>query len=261
MGWQQEGVPPFDYVADMVDNLINHICTVVEATEPPIIFFTGKTNFRNDIAKRNKYKDRPSNKPFHYKNITAYLKGKYEWREQEGLEADDLMSIEQNKRGDGTIICTRDKDLHMVPGWVFGWELGAQPQFGPDFCNDYGHITLSTDRKKIRGRGDKFFYSQCLTGDVTDSIPGLPKCGPVKAFEIVQATTTPTEGYKAVLEAYRGLYGDDAEKELLEQGRLLFMSRYSRDGKVMLWNPPECNYEEWFNTDTREIERVPNIPS
>lgn len=239
VGWQQEGVPPWDYVADMVDNLIHHICISVEATEPPIVFFTGKTNFRNQIAKRQKYKDRVSNKPYHYKNITAYLKGKYEWREQEGLEADDLMSIEQTKRGSDTIICTRDKDLHMVSGWAYGWELGNQASFGPDFSEGYGWIRLSECRKKIRGRGYKFFLTQCLTGDVTDTIPGLPKCGSVKAFEIVETTSTPTEGYKAVLEAYRGRYGDDAEKELLEQARLLWMVReLNEDGSPKMWEPP-----------------------
>lgn len=239
VGWQQEGVPPFDYVADKVDNLINHLCVVTESTLPPVIYFTGKTNFRTDIAKRQKYKDRLSNKPYHYKNITAYLKGKYEWKEREGFEADDLMSIDQVEDIHGTIICTRDKDLHTTPGWVYGWELGNQASFGPDFCDTYGHISLSEDRKKIRGRCDKFFYTQCLTGDPTDTIPGLPRCGPVKAFSIVEATTTPVEGYQAVLEAYRATYGDTAEKELLEQARLLWMVKsLNEDGSPKMWEPP-----------------------
>ena len=54
-GWQQPGVPPFDYVADLVDNRIGNICALSGATQPPILFFTGKTNFRTEIAKRRKY--------------------------------------------------------------------------------------------------------------------------------------------------------------------------------------------------------------
>lgn len=239
VGWQGEGVPSFDYVADSVDNLIHHICTVVEATHPPIIFFTGKTNFRTGIAKRQKYKDRLSNKPFHYKNLTAYLKGKYEWRECEGLEADDLMSIEQCSNPESTIICTRDKDLHMVEGWIYGWELGNQPSFGPDYCTGYGWIRYSSDKKKLSGRGYKFFLAQCIMGDPTDTVPGLPKYGPLKAFNIVEPTSTTIEGYKAVLEAYRGVYGDDAEKELLEQARLVWMvNSLNEDGSPKMWEPP-----------------------
>lgn len=242
-GWQQPGVPPFDYVADLVDNRIGNICALAGGTEPPTIYFTGKTNFRTEIAKRRKYKERPSLKPFHYRNIRAYLKGKYDWEEHEGVEADDLMAIEQTKSrvlGTGaTIICTRDKDLRQVEGWQYGWEIGNQPSFGPEYVEGYGRIALSERRDKIVGTGDVFFLSQCLTGDVVDTIPGLPRCGPVKAFEILQATTTYLEGYKAVLEAYRGVYGDDAEKELKEQAQLLHMVReWNEDGTPKMWEPP-----------------------
>ena len=255
-GWQQEGIPPFDYVADMLDNRIGNICAMVGATAPPILFLTGKTNFRNNLAKRQKYKERVGNKPFHYYNIRAYIQGKYDWREHDGVEADDLMAIEQTRNGlldssvPRTIICSRDKDLRTVPGWFYSWELANQPSFGPDLCSDYGWASLSLDRKKIRGRGDKFFYSQCLTGDIVDTIPGLPKCGPVKAASIIEATTTPLEGYNAVLEAYRGIYGDDAEKELLEQAQLLYMVReWNEDGTPKMWEPPSTTEDSGLKPD------------
>ena len=66
--------------------------------------------------------------------------------------------------------------------------------------------------------------------------------GPVKAFEILKDTKTPDESFKAVLEAYRGVYGDDAEKELLEQGQLLWMVReLDEEGKPVMWRLP--NYQ------------------
>lgn len=249
-GWQTGDLPPFDYVADLVDNRIANICALAEANDKPICFFTGKTNFRNDIAKRQKYKDRPSKKPFHYYNIKAYLKGKYEWRQQEGLEADDLMAIEQTRTENllngnpfysgpskETIICTRDKDLRAVPGWHFGWELGNQPQYGPTKVEEFGEIRLSHDRKSIKGEGLLFFYSQCLTGDRVDSIPGLEGMGPVKAFGILEGCLDIDDAEKRVLEAYRGVYGASAEEELLEQGRLLWMTRELDDqGLPVLWN-------------------------
>lgn len=238
-GWEGAGYAPFDYAAEMLDNRIANICALVEATQPPILYLTEGKNFRNDIAKKTPYKQRAGEKPFHFKNLTAYMKAKYDTRSCDGLEADDLMAIEQCSRGGDTIICTRDKDLRQVPGMAFAWELGNQPQYGPTLIEEFGKLSLSEDRKKLRGEGLLFFYSQCLTGDAVDSIPGLPRCGPVKAFETLQATKTPTDAFKAVLEAYRVFYGDSGDEELLEQGRLLWMTRkLNPDGSPVLWGFP-----------------------
>ena len=71
--------PPWDYVAELVDNRIADICGKVMATKPPKLYLTGKGNFREAIAKKAKYKgNRIAEKPFHYENIKAYLINKYE---------------------------------------------------------------------------------------------------------------------------------------------------------------------------------------
>lgn len=239
------GIPPFSYVEEMLEMRISNILGSVGATEPAKFYFTGKNNFRYHIARRQPYKDRPSVKPFHYKNIKAHMMCVYDCEVAEGYEADDAMAIAQTKalkEGYDTIICTRDKDLRAVPGWHYGWELGNQPSFGPKFVEELGVISLSSDRKSIKGEGLLFFYSQCITGDRVDSIPGLGKAGPVKAFEILENTQTPEEAFKAVLEAYRGVYEDDAEKELLEQGQLLWMVReLDENGNPVMWRLP--NYQ------------------
>ena len=235
-GWQQPGFPPFDYAAELLDNRISNICAIVAATAPPILFLTGKTNFRNSIAKRQPYKARPSLKPWHYHNLKAYMWSKYECRMQEGLEADDLMAIEQTDRPQDTIIYTRDKDLRAVPGWHYGWELGNQPQYGPKRVEELGSIYLSKDRKSLKGEGLLFFFGQCLVGDSVDTIPGCQGIGPVKAFEILEGSKTPNEALKRVYGAYKAVYGLSAYKELLEQGRLLWMTRKLReDGTPILW--------------------------
>lgn len=211
------------------------------ATAPPILYLTGKHNFREQLATRQPYKDRPSNKPWHFHNITAFMKGNYDVVIQDGLEADDLMAIEQCSRSDlGTIICTRDKDLRAVPGWHYGWELGNQPQFGPCFTDEIGHISLSTDRKSIKGTGLLFFYSQCLTGDRTDSILGVEGLGPVKALKLLEGCLTTQEAFNRVREAYRAVYGDAGDRFLLESGRLLWMTReLHEDGSPVLWEFPD----------------------
>lgn len=236
-GWQSEGVPPFDYAADLLDARVDFICNRVGATEAPILYLTGKGNFRYDIAKKQPYKVRLGKKPYHYQNLTAYIKGKYDTVVTEGIEADDAMALEQT-RSKNTIICSRDKDLLQVPGWHFSWELGNQPEFFEE-VDEFGWIKLieSPSGKKIKGCGLKFFYTQCITGDVVDSIPGLPKAGVVRAYNLLVNTQTKEEAFEAVCEAYRGFYGDSWKEELLEQGRLLWMTReLDEEGKPILWN-------------------------
>ena len=224
-GWQQDGVPPFDYAAELLDMRIQNICGVVWATSPPILYLTGKHNFRTQIATRQPYKDRPSAKPWHFYNLTAYMKGNYDVRLTEGLEADDLMAIEQCKRA--------------VPGWHYGWELGNQPQFGPELVDDLGWLKLSSDRKSIKGTGLRFFYSQCLTGDRVDSIKGVDGIGPVKVQEILGDVSTELELFERVRDQYQAKYGDDGDSYLLETGRLLWMTReLNEDGSPVLWRFP-----------------------
>lgn len=150
-----------------------------------------------------------------------------------------IKQTEAQRDGYTTIICTRDKDLRQVTGWHYGWELGNQPEYGPFLVEGIGHLTLSKRRDKLLGSGTLFFYAQCLTGDGVDSIPGLPGCGPVKAYQILEGKTTEEEAFQAVYGAYQAHFGEDADKELLEQGRLLWMTRQlNEDGNPVLWELP-----------------------
>lgn len=250
VGWRSirkdDSIPPFDYVAELLDNRIANILGEVGASSLQG-YLTGNTNFRDAIATIKPYKgNRKSAKPFHYKNLRAYMVGRYGAIITDGIEADDAMAIEQTTSwGDvnkNTVICTRDKDLRMVPGWHYGWELGNQPSFGPELVDEVGYIKLSEDKSKIRGTGISFFFSQCLTGDPVDNIQGLPKCGPQKAFKLLGDTPLPDEMFKAVREAYRGLYGDSekGDNALLENGQLLWMVReLDEEGKPVMWRFPD----------------------
>jgi hypothetical protein len=234
-------IPPFDYAAEMFDMRLQNICAMVDATEPPLLFLTGKGNFRYDIAKTTPYKVRDQEKPFHYHNLKAYAIGKHGAIVTVGMEADDALSLEQTKRPRDTIICTRDKDLRAVAGWHYGWEMGNQPSFGPKRVDSFGSLALSSDRRTIKGEGILFFYAQTLMGDKTDNIPGLKGCGAVQAFKTLDGCTTTMEAFKAVQGAYRGLHGDvEGDRMLLEQGRLVHMTRYLDEwGNVILWEFPD----------------------
>lgn len=234
-----DGPKSFDFVAEVLDGKIRDICEAVNATHDPVIFLTGKTNFRDAIATSRPYKgNRKSAKPYHFENITVYMYNRYQIRTQEGLEADDLMAIEQTKTPHDVVVCTRDKDLRQVPGWHYGWECGAQREFGPEWVTPNGWLTLDTSKKqaKLRGVGELFFYSQVLTGDTVDNIPGLPKCGPVKAYEVL-TDPEPWPLYERVLKLY--LDAGHTEDYLIEQAQLLWMTReLNEHGHPVLWQPP-----------------------
>lgn len=251
-GWEGDDPPPFDMARELLERKIDNICAMVGATAPPILYLTGSGNFREQIATLKPYKGtRFAEKPYHFNNLRNYLVGVLGAITVDGMEADDAMSIEQVRndrvyhsmllsgKEEGcihTIICSRDKDLKQVPGWHYSWEMGNQPSFGPEECTDYGWIKISENRKKLFGMGDKFFLAQCLMGDKVDNIGGIPKYGPAKAFDLLSDTQTYPEGLSLVLEAYKGFYGDDGEKYLLENGQLLWMVReLDKEGKPVMW--------------------------
>lgn len=230
--------PPFGYVEEMLNGRIAEICYQIKQhfgeCGKPVIFLTGKNNFREEVAKKKKYKgNRVKPKPFHYHNIKAYLLNSYECIISEGCEADDMLCIMQR---DDTVICSRDKDLRQCPGWHFGWELGKQPQYGPLLVDRLGHLEISSDGKNLKGTGDKFFFAQMLMGDSTDNIPGLPGIGPRKAYNMLTDLKEYPDMENVVKEAYRAFYGDSWKEELEEQAALVYMIReVDEDGEYVKW--------------------------
>jgi 5'-3' exonuclease len=102
--------------------------------------------------------------------------------------------------------------------------------------DEIGYISL-TEKKKLIGTGLRFFYSQLLTGDTVDNIPGLPGCGPVAAHKALAHI----DDEIVMFDVVRGMYlskGFD-DDYLLEQGQLLWMTR-ERDekGGPKLWQFP-----------------------
>lgn len=237
-GVEREGeILPFSEAEDLLERKIDAICRAVGATAPPKFYLTGHTNFRTGVAKRKPYKERAGKKPFHYKNLRAYFLGILNAEMEEGLEADDLMAIEQTSRIHlkDTVICTRDKDLRQVEGWQYGWECHNQPEFQLQWADKNGWLHLENN-KKLTGVGDKFFFAQCLMGDTVDTIPGLPSYGPATAFHLLLPTTSYKEMFNAVLEAYKAVYGPEkALEELTEQAQLLWMIRKRGE----MWKPYE----------------------
>lgn len=231
----------FDFVIEVLERRIAEIEDACWATEPSTIFLTCcKTtheitnkrdkvdlpytpNFRESVATTKKYKGTRKNaKPFHYKNLTAYLLQHYNCVIASGLEADDLLSVHQRQSEPlTTVICSRDKDLRITPGMHYSWPCGAQPQFGPRPITKEGF--LEKVGKKCIGGGLKFFYYQMIIGDTVDNIPGLPKGGPVLGYKTLSELETEEEMFNAVVELYKERIGEGWREYFMEQADLLWM--------------------------------------
>lgn len=274
----------FDSVANLLDQKIKEIVAECNSDEEPTLYLTGdekllyhvnrtrardgeeikifKPNFRIGVARAKPYKGtRKQEKPYHFHNLRAYMLSQYNCIVTDGMEADDLICIDLYHswfiyKDESTIACTRDKDLRMCPGMHYGWVCGKQEQFGPKLVTDVGEIELHNGTtKKIKGTGLKFFFSQLITGDAVDNIPGLPKKGPVFAYDLLSNLETEEEMYTAVRFAYIQHFGPGAEEALREQIDLLWMVReLNEDGSLKFYEPPKKG--EQLSVDLGELTPV-----
>ena len=242
----------FDYVIDKVDESIRFI-TENSGCDSYELFITGKDNFRYDIATVKPYKGNRSDKPKpFYLESTRKLLESYGAVVCDGMEADDMLAVRAREMEyKDCCICSRDKDLRMVPCMQYSWEVGLQPEWGPELVDTLGELHFrfsdkilkngekSNAIKKVWGTGLKWFYAQLIIGDATDNISGLEGKGGGLVHQVIHPCTSEEELFTAAFSAYTDKYGDTAAERLLEQGRLLWMhDTLDEEGKVILWELP-----------------------
>jgi DNA polymerase-1 len=142
-------------------------------------FLTGPSNFRKTINPAYKA-NRTAPKPKHLLALQKYALDKLgaEWA-PDTLEADDALSIHQDKVGGTTTICSLDKDMLQVPGKHFQWAIGTLSWSRPD-----------TFVEQTELEGLRLFYEQCIKGDSSDNVKGIPGLGEVKARKALAGLTT-----------------------------------------------------------------------
>ena len=201
-------------------------------------YITGSGNFRYDRATIKPYKgNRKQPKPKYYHYISEYLQRVHGAIVVNGMEADDMLAIRQTGL-DNTVIVSRDKDLRQVKGWHYGYASGKQSEFPLTYFDTHGSISL-TEKGKLVGGGDMFLFAQCLMGDSTDNIQGLPRVGDKKTYEILKECKNREELIQSTKQAYNEYYEDEdaAEVAFLENMDLVFMGRELRsDNSVIMWS-------------------------
>jgi DNA polymerase-1 len=181
------------------------------------IFLSGKNNFRYEIYPEYK-SNRTQPKPRFLKEVKDYLIEKYKAEVSDGCEADDLLGIAQcNALSGDTIICSLDKDLRMIPGMHYSFEISGTSKLGKQWTRPMEIVEVQPFE------GLKKFYTQILTGDSTDGIRGAPGIGKVGAEKILRDCFTEQEMFEAVSDHF------SSEEELLMTGQCLWIFRKPND--------------------------------
>jgi len=132
----------------------------------------------------------------------------------DGREADDAMGCWQWAHPDkSTVIVTIDKDLDMIPGY----------HYNPVKQKLYYVKKPDADRK---------FFTQVITGDTVDDVPGLPGYGPVAARKLLKPEMGWNEMLDTVRREYDKVYPYTGPEVMGEMADLVWIQR--EEG--ILWN-------------------------
>jgi 5'-3' exonuclease len=215
--WSRKEIQPVENALQIVKTTMENL---FEKLQPSgyTVWLTGKENFRDKIAKTKPYKgNRTQAKPVHYEAIGEYLVKEYGAKFSNGREADDEIGISLTNLGDVGVCVSNDKDLDQISGWHYDW--------------------VSGDAYRVsRKQGDYQLYTQILTGDSTDNVPGLEGVGPAKASAILDGAASSAELCKRVWTEYRNRFDDPqrAKNYFWEQASLVYIFRKEGD----YFNPP-----------------------
>ena len=176
-----------DIATHRVDELLQKIISEVQATDYRL-FIKSDSNFRYKVNPNYKANRKDSPIPVHLQGCREFVIDNWNAEFESWLEADDLLGINQT---DETIICGIDKDLLMVPGNHYSWEL-----FHPRWTRPASFKTVNYEE------GMKTFWKQMLIGDNSDNIFGMKGVGVVKATKLIDPLETEQEMFDLVYEMY-----------------------------------------------------------
>lgn len=178
-------------------------------------YLTGEDNFRKQIYPEYKA-NRTQPKPVHLEACRHYAIKEMNAEAEYGLEADDLLGINQTE---DTIICSLDKDLLQIPGKHFQWAI-----------NGNGWSKDDTFIEQQEADANYHFYKQCLMGDPSDNIKGIPKIGPKTAEKMLAGIFAEQDLFDTVRKAYNN------DEEFLKNARCLWILRSDRKDYLEKFN-------------------------
>lgn len=215
-----------------LDRMIREILHVTES-DTYEIFLSGEDNFRYNIFPEYKANRKDTVRPKWLQPCREYLVTEWNAKLAHGCEADDMLGMHQTE---DSIICSIDKDLLMVTGKHYNFVKNEWYTIEP-------------------WEGLKRFYTQLLTGDSSDGIPGVRGLGPKKAALLLEGCETEADLFDVCRQAYSN---DDL---MLMYGKCLHIWRKEDD----IWNPEHlltglsqsnCEAEEPSGSTTQRQEEI-----
>ena len=186
-----------------IDSAVAGILRATKATEFQVYLSKGKC-FRHGLTDTYKAQ-RATEKPVYYDVVRRHLVETYKALYVSDIEADDALGIahtQLNELGVKSVVCSIDKDLLNIPGYHYNFMKGQ-----------FYHI----DRLKAKHN----YLMQMITGDVADNIKCIKGLGPVKAAKLLSGPEN--EWGTIVTEQYEKCYGDDAERMMTLNRKLLWI--------------------------------------
>lgn len=204
-----------------VDRLLDQLLQETKADEFEI-FLTGPNNFRYDVYPEYKANRDDADDPRYRQYLKDYLIS-LKATVSDGCEADDLMGVAQCTADTDTVIVSLDKDMLTIPGMHYSWEIsGGKPE------KRWTKPAIWTNQTEIEAL--RWFYTQVITGDVTDNIKGIPGRGKAFARDLLTGLETEKEMFDAVREAY------DHDDSFIMNARCIY-----------IWKKPNDDWRETFN--------------
>lgn len=170
-------------------------------------------------------------------DLKLLLDENYEGEIGKDVEADDMVVTLYNP--DKYILCAIDKDvLNAVPGkhWNY-YQRAAYSRIIKGVEKTYDEIPAKF--VEVTEAQAKYWpYYQCIIGDTSDGIKGVPGLGAAKAGNFVHIDNTELENWNGLVLAFesKGLSVIDAIMTM----RLINMKQYNPETKeVKLWTPED----------------------
>lgn len=232
---------PLEIALHRCDELIRQILYEVSADDF-IIYLSHKDNFRKIINSEYKANRKDQPIPKYLDNCKNHLTLAWVARNKQYYEADDLLGINQAQ---GSVICTLDKDLLMIPGNHYSWQIA-----GATWIRE----ARWEETKELDGL--RQFYIQMLAGDNSDNIKGVSGIGPKKGFKLIDHLDDEQEMFDVVYNLYNDplrflinaqclwIMRNEGETWLHRSNHLIFDAQLKQEAEVML------NSMKFFIQDT-----------
>ena len=184
------------------------------------VWLTGENNFRTEIYPEYKANRIGAYRPKWEKAVKEYLTLDWKANWSSGCEADDSCGVRLMDLKDNGILAHIDKDLNMIPGWHYNWELLRK-----------GNVVRNANKYFVTPKeADRFFWTQLVVGDTTDNIKGVPGMGPKKTERLLLDCATNKDFYETISPLF------SCEEEMDLNAQCVYIWRKEQDNWKNLLN-------------------------